>query len=177
MKGDAPNDGALDLAVDRVVVVIQMPPAPVLPPVAGCQVRGDEICNGLDDDCNGQVDDRIAPVPCPGGGQRLCVAGRSSDCPRRCDVCQPGSRRVCQVAFCDFWGVQSCAADGQSFGLCRESRVPAECAAIAKSHKRSADLERCCLDNGYCCLDEFDLDGDGIKTEMLGRCDAVRCGP
>ena len=40
---------------------------------------------------------------------------------------------------------------------------------------RSPELEECCIDNGYCCVDEFDLDNDGDRTEMLGRCEAVMC--
>ena len=27
------------------------------------------------------------------------------------------------------------------------------------------------------CLDEYDLDGDGDRTEMLGRCGGVTCPP
>ena len=40
---------------------------------------------------------------------------------------------------------------------------------------RSRELEQCCIDNGFCCVDEFDLNGNGDTTEMLGRCEAVVC--
>jgi hypothetical protein len=133
-----------------------------------------ELCNCRDDDCNGTVDDLPAQA-CPGGGFRFCVAGRLSECPRRCDVCVPGSVRVCQNSFCSFWGEQECAADGQGFGNCREAQPPAECATIAKKFEESKQLEQCCLDNGYCCLDEHDLDGDGNRGEMLGACGDVVC--
>jgi DNA replicative helicase MCM subunit Mcm2 (Cdc46/Mcm family) len=42
---------------------------------------------------------------------------------------------------------------------------------------RSQELEDCCIKNGYCCVDEFDVDGDNDRTEMLGRCEAVTCAP
>jgi hypothetical protein len=151
-----------------------MPPPPIVP---GCTPR-EEVCNNTDDDCDGQVDEGIAPIPCPDGGSRLCVAGKLSECPRRCEVCVPGGQRICFVPFCTFWGRQICAPDGRGFGACIESKsAPSECAVIAKSKQRSAELEKCCLDSGYCCLDDFDLDGDGNRTEMLGKCAGVQCGP
>jgi hypothetical protein len=133
-----------------------------------------EECNGRDDDCNGRVDD-LPAEPCPGGGFRFCVAGRSSECPRRCEVCVPGAVRICQNPFCTFWGEQECAADGQGFGHCREADPPPECAGVAREHQESKELERCCIDNGYCCLDEHDLDGDGNRKEMLGACEDISC--
>ena len=136
-----------------------------------------EICNGVDDNCDGVVDEDIAPIACPGGGNRYCVAGRMSDCPRRCEACLPASQRICFTTTCTYWGVQTCAADGLSFGRCRETRPPFECAEIARSQQPSPELERCCLDHGNCCRDDFDLDGDGDRDEMLGRCETVQCTP
>jgi hypothetical protein len=133
-----------------------------------------EECNGRDDDCNGAVDD-VPAEPCPGGGFRFCVAGRSSECPKRCEVCVPGSGRVCQNPFCTFWGEQECAADGQGFGPCREADPPPPCAGVARKHQQSKELEQCCIDEGYCCLDEHDLDQDGNRKEMLGNCRDVTC--
>jgi hypothetical protein len=133
-----------------------------------------EACNGRDDDCNGAVDDLPAQA-CPGGGSRFCVAGRLSECPKRCEVCVPGSVRVCQNPFCTFWGEQECAADGQGFGNCREANPPPECAAIARERGESRELEQCCIDNGYCCLDEHDIDRDGNRREMLGACRDIAC--
>jgi hypothetical protein len=138
-----------------------------------CEPSSEE-CNGRDDDCNGAVDD-LPAAPCDGGGFRFCVAGRLSECPRRCEVCVPGSVRVCQNSFCTFWGEQECASDGQGFGGCREADPPPECASIARKKGDSPDLEQCCIDNGYCCLDEHDLDNDGSHNEMLGACTDIAC--
>jgi hypothetical protein len=137
-------------------------------------VPAPETCNGADDDCDGIVDE-IPPTACPGGGFRYCIAGAVSACPRRCEVCVPGGVRICQNSFCTFWGEQECTGDGQGFGSCRERQVPPECAAVAQKHKNSPELERCCLDNGYCCLDMWDMDGDGSRTDMVGNCSQVRC--
>jgi hypothetical protein len=55
--------------------------------------------------------------------------------------------------------------------------VPRQCRAIARDHQDSPQLERCCIDEGYCCLDEHDLDGDGDTGEMLGNCEHLSCEP
>jgi hypothetical protein len=140
-------------------------------------VPAEEQCNGVDDDCNGQVDDGILPVPCPSGGFRYCVGGRLSACPSRCEVCVPGSQRVCFISYCLYWGTQTCAADGRGFGPCREQRPPVECDVTARTHGASRELERCCVDHGYCCLDAYDLDSDGDRGDVLGSCGGVLCDP
>jgi hypothetical protein len=199
----APPDAALevapDLAPDRAVdlapehgldlrpdvpqetapEVAPPPPPPPPPPVDGgpaCHPQP-ETCNGVDDDCNGKVDDGLPSIPCPNGGERYCVSGAYSECPRRCEVCVPGSERECFTSFCTFWGTQACASDGRSFGPCKESHPPAECEAITDQAKKSPALEKCCIAQGLCCRDDFDLDGDGDVNEMMGRCDSVTCGP
>jgi hypothetical protein len=174
---DLVPDRALDLVPD---LAMEKPPAQDAPPQpeAGpvCHPQP-ETCNGIDDDCDGKVDQDLPAIPCPGGGSRYCVSGRYSECPRRCEVCVPGSERECFTSFCTFWGTSACASDGRSFGACREAKPPVECEAVANKMKKSPELEQCCIDSGFCCLDEFDLDNDGDRTEMLGRCDAVMCTP
>jgi len=115
------------------------------------------------------------PIPCAGGGFKYCVAGRYSDCPTRCVACVPGSQRVCLMAYCNYWGTQTCSADGQSFGFCVEQTAPPECRAIAEEHHDSSELEQCCLDHGYCCRDQFDLNHNGNTNEQIGQCTAVTC--
>jgi hypothetical protein len=169
---EVPPDAPPDLPHEKT------PPPPPPPSDAGpvCHPRP-ETCNGIDDDCNGVVDDGLPSIPCPNGGARYCVSGAYSECPRRCEVCVPGSERECFTTFCSFWGTQACASDGRSFGPCKESIPPGDCQAVTDQSKYTSDLEKCCIAQGLCCLDEFDLNGNGDKTEMLGRCDSVMCGP
>jgi hypothetical protein len=174
------GDSATDVAFDArsspdAPPLVDAPPADSPPDsrLPGCEPT-EEVCNGRDDDCNGRVDE-VPPIPCPGGGQRYCVAGRMSQCPRRCELCIPGSERICFLSYCKYWAIQTCTADGRSFGTCHEHDPPPECRRIATDKRYSRELEQCCIDNGYCCLDEFDLDKDGNRSELLGNCEEILC--
>lgn len=146
----------------------------VLPPEE-CEPTGAETCNGVDDDCNGTVDD-VPPVACPDGGFSYCVRGAMSECPRECQTCMPGSETICFVSYCYFWGVQTCSGDGKSLSGCIEEPPPSACADIARDHQKSRQLEQCCIDEGYCCKDDFDLDHDGDTRDYVGNCSEVLCG-
>jgi hypothetical protein len=119
----------------------------------------------------------MPPIPCPGGGFEYCVAGEYSACPQRCGLCVPGSEEVCFISYCHSWGIQTCAADGLSFGYCQEQSPPSACESIADQDKVSESLEQCCIDNGYCCQDQFDLNGNGMTGDPIGQCSGVTCSP
>ena len=161
-------------AIPDAAPTITEPPPPTKVP--NC-TPSDETCNGIDDDCNGIVDDGLPPIPCPSGGSQYCVAGRYSACPQRCETCIPGSQRVCFLPYCTYWATETCASDGRSFGTCKEEHVPDACSGVSSAHKESRELEQCCIDHGYCCHDDYDLDGDGDHNDMVGRCDEVTCHP
>jgi hypothetical protein len=117
----------------------------------------------------------MPPVPCPGGGYQYCANGHYGECPKLCGLCVPGSTRVCFMTYCWRWGTQTCAADGLSFGFCQEHAPPSQCSSIAGEYGASPELEQCCIDNGYCCEDRFDLNGDGNTGDQIGRCTATSC--
>ena len=110
--------------------------------VAG--MPGVEACDGLDNDCNGTVDDNLAPSPCYGGpagtagmgvcrgGNQICANGQLGACVGQilpgdelCDGLDndcngapddvPGAGGVCQVGqgACQAPGVLACGDDGQ----------------------------------------------------------------
>jgi hypothetical protein len=172
----ATKDAPLDLPADRMDAPRDMPMERPPPDTSPCLPKP-EVCNGVDDDCDGDIDEDQTPIPCPNGGARYCVGGAFAECPRSCHVCVPGSKRTCITTFCTFWGSQSCAEDGRSFGACKETQAPEVCRDIANRMMRSPELEECCIKNRFCCVDEFDLDHDGDRTEMLGQCDAIICDP
>jgi len=156
---DAAADDASDggLAEDSADVSVPVPPEAAPPP--------DPCAN-------------MPPIPCPGGGYEYCVAGAYSACPQRCSVCVPGSQEVCFITYCHAWGIQTCAADGLSFGYCQEESRPSVCASAGGNQDQaSAALEQCCIDNGYCCQDQFDLNGNGTTGEPIGQCSGVTCSP
>ena len=140
-----------------------------------CVPTGAETCNLVDDDCNGLTDD-LPAVACADGGFSYCVRGAMSECPRECQTCMPGSETVCFVSYCYFWGVQTCSGDGKSLSGCIEEPPPSACKDIAIDHQQSRQLEQCCIDEGHCCKDDFDLDNDGDTRDYVGNCSEVICG-
>jgi hypothetical protein len=181
---DLPVDVVADLPRDLQATPDLLPPPHDAPPAERPPVEAGpvchptpEICNGVDDNCDGLVDEDLPAIPCPGGGSRYCVSGHYSECPRRCEACVPGSARECFTTLCTFWGTETCASDGRTFGACKEGKPPANCAGAANGGKRTRAIEDCCIAEGLCCVDEFDIDNDGDRSEMLGRCDTVLCGP
>jgi RHS repeat-associated protein len=149
-------------------------------PLAGAEA---EVCNGLDDDCDGQVDDGVpgAGAACARGvgaclsqGQRICVGGEMG-----CDaaVLEPGVEACNGVdddcdgstdegfalgAACEL-GVGACAAQGQR--VC-----DAQGGVVCDAQPGVAVAERC---NG------LDDDCDGVVDQGLddlGPCDTGEAG-
>ena len=117
--------------------------------VGGIPAR-DEICNGLDDDCDGEADEL---APCP--ETTLCIAG---SCRRQCD---PELEFPCPVGFL----CQRLDADGLSY--C----TPTACAECAPTERCVDDA---CVDpcEGIVC--------EGAGECRSGRCVDCRslgCGP
>ena len=86
--------------------------------------------------------------------------------------CVPGAQRYCDVpTYCN-WGVQACTDDGLGWGECIEvNSPPPECDFGHPFYE--IESERCCIENGYCCQDFWDIDGDRNNQESLGNCEDV----
>ena len=84
---DAPRDMAADVPMEHPPDVARdlSPDLPPPPPDGPVCVPKAEICNGVDDDCDGEVDEEHAVHPLPRRRRRFCVGGHYSECPRRCD--------------------------------------------------------------------------------------------
>ena len=50
-----------------------------------CAIPSDEIENGLDDDCDGEVDEGLTCLPCVAGGSEDCVSDCGTDGRRKCE--------------------------------------------------------------------------------------------
>jgi hypothetical protein len=125
-----------------------------------------EICNGVDDDCNGEVDEDLVEA-CEDYGRRTCRDGRWTEC-ADCTVCIPGSMRYCDTPTYCSWGVQYCRDDGDGWGECLEGSPPPGCSGWG------FELD-CCMSVGACCQDYFDYDGDGDYNDNIGACEDAAC--
>ena len=144
--GDTDGDSDADIGDDGG---FECPP--------GVEVPTDEWCgDGVDNDCDGRVDED-------------CGVGED-DC-----VCTPGAWRYCDTPDYCLWGQQVCDEDGMAWGPCTEiTAIPAACAPIADWYSPAA--EACCVEQGRCCQDMWDLDHDGDTWESLPEgCPEIAC--
>lgn len=96
----------------------------------------------------------------PGGGG-------TDDC-----LCVAGAWRYCDTPTYCRWGIQHCAPSGLRWGACVETSPPVECNGESWY---SPEAETCCVEQGFCCQDMWDLDMDGDTWESLGDCTDIVC--
>ena len=157
-----------------------------------------EICNGIDDDCDGLVDEdliRDCSSAC-GAGKESCTAGVWAGCdapavsPDICDgldndcdgasdpgcECQPGETRTCggSAGVCAP-GTQSCDASGHWADACVGEILPGE--ELCNGLDDDCDGE---IDEGFEGLEicnGVDDDCDGLIDEDIDRTCFSACGP
>jgi hypothetical protein len=123
----------------------------------GIEVPTDEICgDGVDNNCDGRVDED-------------CFSGEDG-----C-VCTPNAWRYCDTPDYCLWGKQVCDEDGMAWGPCLETTdIPAACAAISEWYSPAA--QACCVAQGRCCQDMWDLNFNGDTWESLpDGCPQIEC--
>jgi hypothetical protein len=141
-------------------------------------VPGDEVCNGLDDDCDGTVDEGLGGAPCRGG-----VGACARDGVMRCD----GERLRCDAENAGPEAEACNGADDDCDGVTDEDfSVGADC-VTGEGACRSAGLVACGPDGFEVCdgprrepraeiCDGGDDDCDGRTDEEVAgvglRCDA-----
>jgi MYXO-CTERM domain-containing protein len=67
---------------------------------AGAPAPTDADCDGLDDDCDGFVDEDFAPDPCVTGGSGVCAAG-STSCQAGTTLCVQETTAAADDAVCN----------------------------------------------------------------------------
>jgi hypothetical protein len=138
------------------------------------QTKSDEACNGLDDDCSGEVDD--GDDLCP--KQEICVRGR---CEPRCGTGEfrCGSDETCVEGVCIETDCAKKQCDAGS--VCRGGKCVAPCDDVTCPYGQSCRAGVCVdvcegvqCDPGFACEPRASSNGDSV-VGVCSSCDCRGC--
>ncbi|MFT5430330.1 MAG: hypothetical protein ACI9OJ_001004 [Myxococcota bacterium] len=153
------------------------------PDVAGCECAiKEEICDNLDNDCDGQTDEESGLCAGTGGCDGQCLAGQCV-CPGGCDqcfgTCVPPETYQTDETNCGFCGVKctdenlpnvvayACEGGGCGIGKCKNPYVDVNGETFDGCEcQKTATVETC---------DGVDNDCDGVIDEFTEPC-STDCG-
>jgi hypothetical protein len=130
-----------------------------------------EVCNGVDDDCDGTPDDGAT---C--GAREVCDQGR---CVPNCElsdefVCDVGFECVASTGFCVETACIGVTCDAGE--VCRRGTCAGECEGVVCPHGQQCFRDRCIDPCRSVTCGAGEICRGGLCVPGCGRCDGVACG-
>ncbi len=179
--GDGYGDPAKPVSACEAPAGAVIEPGDCAPEVATVHPNADELCNGKDDDCDGQVDESWPTLgqPCDGLDTDPCPDGTVVCAPGQADtICEDPENALvekcngvddnCDGQIDELWPTLGDACDGEDADSCAEGQIACDgsgtgvvCAELGNGHEESCNTK------------DDDCDGltDELWPDLGGACD------